>query len=221
MLGAAGVGLASSRLVGAAGQAGGVEPAVAVPVLRDAAARAGLVYGAASDERFRDAPAKYRQLFTRQCALFAPILSWADLAPDSAHEDDQPDPNVAVALDAGLKITGAHLLWYLRTPEWLETLPRAQAERAAALHIQRLAGFYRGRCFSWNVVNEAIQPPEGAADGLRVKSALVRALGPGFFEAAFHGARAADPGALLLYNEYDLELAAPDQEAADGAFQAA
>ena len=217
MMGAAGVWAASSRLVGAQADgavgAAGVGAGVgAVPSLRDAAAAAGLVYGAASDERFRDAPAEYLRLFIRECALFAPNLSWQDLAPDPLHENDQQDANAAVALDAGLKITGAHLLWYLRTPAWLETLPRAQAEQAAAAHIQRLAGFYRGRCFSWNVVNEAIQPPEGAADGLRVKSALVRALGPGFFEAAFREARAADPGAMLLYNDYDLELAAPDQE---------
>ena len=42
---------------------------------------------------------------------------------------------------------------------------------------------------------------------------LLRALGPDYFEAAFREARAADPGALLLYNDYDLELDAPDQAA--------
>lgn len=186
--------------------------------LRDAAAAAGLVYGSCSDEQFDKQPPAYQELFLTQCALYAGILSWQGLAPDPAHEDDQRDPNVAIALDAGLKLTGAHLLWYERTPAWLETLPRAQAQQAAAAHIQRIAGFYRGKCFSWNVVNEAINPRENgprehAADGLRVNSPLLRALGPEYFKAAFREARAADPGALLLYNEYDLELDAPDQQA--------
>jgi endo-1,4-beta-xylanase len=88
-----------------------------------------------------------------------------------------------------------------------------QAQQAAAAHIQRLAGFYRGKCFSWNVVNEAINPREHSPDGLRQDSPLLRALGPDFFEAAFREARAADPTALLLYNEYDLELDSPDQQA--------
>ena len=183
------------------------------PFLRQAAASAGLVYGSCSDEQFGKQPPAYQRLFLSQCALYAGILSWQGIAPDPSHEDDRRDPNVAVALDAGLKLTGAHLLWHEHTPAWLESLPKIQAQQAAAVHIQRIAGFYRGKCFSWNVVNEAINPRDHAADGLRVDSPLLRALGPDFFEAAFREARAADPGALLLYNDYDLELDTPDQQA--------
>jgi endo-1,4-beta-xylanase len=183
------------------------------PTLCQAAASAGLVYGSCSDEQFHKQPPAYQALFLNQCALYAGILSWQGLAPDPTHEDDQRDPNVSVALAAGLKLTGAHLLWYEHTPAWLEALPKAQAQQAAAAHIQRLAGFYRGKCFSWNVVNEAINPREHSPDGLRIDNPLLRALGPDFFEAAFREARAADPAALLLYNEYDLELDSPDQQA--------
>lgn len=183
------------------------------PTLRQAAAAAGLVYGSCSDNQFTREPPAYQKLFLSQCALYAGILSWQGIAPDPSHEDDQRDPNVAIALDAGLKLTGAHLLWHEHTPAWLESLPRAQAQQAAAAHIQRIAGFYRGKCFSWNVVNEAINPRDHAADGLRVDDPLLRALGPDFFESAFHEARAADPTALLLYNDYDLELDTPDQQA--------
>lgn len=188
-------------------------PAAPRPTLRQAAASAGLVYGSCSDEQFPNQPPAYQALFLSQCALYAGILAWQGIAPDPSHEDDQRDPNVAIALNAGLKLTGAHLLWHEHTPAWLESLPRAQAEQAAAAHIQRIAGFYRGKCFSWNVVNEAINPRDHAADGLRVDSPLLRALGPDFFESAFREARAADPAALLLYNDYDLELDTPDQQA--------
>lgn len=183
------------------------------PSLREAAAAVGLVYGSCSDMPFHRAPPAYLDLFLRQCALFAPILSWQDVAPTPTSENDAFDPNAAVALDHGLRLTGAHLLWYLRTPPWLETLPRARAEQAVAAHIAHLAGFYRGRIFSWNVVNEAIEPPQQGPDGLRMNSPLVRALGTDFFSSAFREARAADPNALLLYNDYDLELDVPWQQA--------
>jgi endo-1,4-beta-xylanase len=185
----------------------------AIPSLRAAAASAGLVYGSDSDNRFAKEPDAYWKLFSSQCALYAAELTWGSIAPSPTEENDERDPNVAVALAGGLKLTGAHLLWYLYTPAWLESMPRAQAQQAAAAHIQRLAGLYRGSVFSWNVVNEAIDPREHAADGLRVGSPLLRALGPDFFELAFREARAADPGALLIYNDYDLELDTPDQEA--------
>jgi len=184
-----------------------------LPSLRETAAAAGLRYGSASDNWFRNEPPEYEGLFLRQCALYAPILSWQDVAPRQASENDEFDPNTAVALHAGLKITGAHLLWYMRTPPWLETLGRVSAERAVAEHIARIAGFYRGQVFSWNVVNEALEPPQHGPDGLRMNSPLVRALGTDFFATAFRQARAADPRALLLYNEYDLELDVPWQQA--------
>ncbi|MGA2848153.1 MAG: endo-1,4-beta-xylanase [Terracidiphilus sp.] len=185
----------------------------AQPTLRAAADAKGINFGSCSDEQFRNQSEAYKTLFLNQCALYAGILAWAGIAPDIMHEDDERDPNVAVALAAGLKLTGAHLLWHEHTPAWLESLSREKAQEAAAAHIQRLAGFYRGKCFSWNVVNEAIHPQDHAPDGLRVDSPLPRALGPDFFEAAFRQARIADPAALLLYNEYDLELDTPDQEA--------
>jgi endo-1,4-beta-xylanase len=184
-----------------------------LPSLRDAAAGVGLAYGSASDNWFRNEPHAYQQLFLQQCALYAPILSWQDVAPTPTGENDQFDPNTAVALDAGLKITGAHLLWYMRTPTWLETLSRADAEKAVAAHIARIAGFYRGRVYSWNVVNEAIEPPQKGPDGLRMNSPLVRALGTDFFATAFREARAADPNALLLYNDYDMDLDVSWQQA--------
>ena len=184
-----------------------------IPSLRAAAASAGLVYGSDSDNQFAREPEAYWKLFSSQCALYAAELSWGSIAPSPTEENDKRDPNIAVALAGGLKLTGAHLLWYLYTPAWLESMPRTQAQQAAAAHIQRLAGLYRGSVFSWNVVNEAIDPREHAEDGLRVNSRLLRALGPDYFEAAFREARAADPGALLIYNDYDMELDTPDQEA--------
>jgi endo-1,4-beta-xylanase len=183
-----------------------------LPRLRDVAADAGLLFGSDSDFYFRDVAAGYQPLFLNQCALYVGNLSWGVVARESPRENDDADPNVAVALASGLKLTGSHLLWYRSTPKWFEALSKTQAQEALAKHIQELAAFYRGRCFSWNVVNEAIEPRENGPNGLRINNSLARMLGPEFFFDAFREARTADPGALLLYNDYDLELNTPEQE---------
>jgi endo-1,4-beta-xylanase len=190
-----------------------IESSTSLPSLRDAAAEVGLAFGSDSDFYFRDVTPAYEVLFLNQCALYVGNLSWGVVAPDPVHENDEADPNVAVALANGLKLTGSHLLWYRSTPKWFETLSRRQAETAVAKHIQELVTFYRGRSFSWNVVNEAIEPRENGPYGLRIDNSLARTLGPEYFFGAFHEARAADPGALLLYNDYDLELDTAEQEA--------
>jgi endo-1,4-beta-xylanase len=184
-----------------------------LPRLRNVAADAGLFYGSDSDFYFRDEPPSYQSLFLSQCALYAGNISWGDVAPNSPHENDESDPNVAIALRHGLKLTGAHLLWNRSTPKWFEALSKTQAHKAVAQHIRSIAAFYRGRCFSWNVVNEAIEPRENGPYGLRIDNSLARMLGPEYFFDAFHEARAADPGALLLYNDYNLELDTPEHEA--------
>ena len=214
LLGAGALSAAFSRRLPA------LEPAPPAPSLKEAATASGLIYGSCSDMPFRNAPPEYLDLFVRQCALFAPILSWQDVAPTLTKEDDAWDLNAGTALSKKLSITGAHLLWYLRTPTWLEKLSRADAETAVAAHIKNIATFYRGRVFSWNVVNEAIEPPQKGPDGLRIDSLLVRAVGTDFFASAFSNARAADPAAMLLYNDYDLELDNAWQQARrDGLFR--
>ena len=63
---------------------------------------------------------------------------------------------------------------------------------------------YKGKIQSWDVVNEALNPPDGLPNGLR-KSPWYELLGPDYIELAFRTARKADPHAKLTYNEYGIE----------------
>jgi endo-1,4-beta-xylanase len=54
------------------------------------------------------------------------------------------------------------------------------------------------------VVNEALNPGDGLAGGLRT-SPLTSVIGLDWMNFAFKAARAADPGALLVYNDYGME----------------
>ncbi|NES25899.1 MAG: endo-1,4-beta-xylanase, partial [Symploca sp. SIO3E6] len=70
-------------------------------------------------------------------------------------------------------------------------------------HIKKVARYYAGKMHSWDVVNEAVYPTHGRAEGLR-NSPWLEFLGPDYIELAFHTAREADPKALLVYNENHL-----------------
>jgi len=179
--------------------------------LSRAASSVGLVFGSDSDVPVADAPAAYADLLIRHCDLYAPNLAWTWVQPEATSPDPAAtDPNIRFALAHDMRLTGAHLLWHEALPRWFEELNSKQAaERAALRHIRALARHYAGHVLSWNVVNEAIEPRNHRPDGLR-RSPLLSQLGPDLFGAAYHAAREADPNALLLYNDYGLEMATED-----------
>ena len=172
--------------------------------LRVAAYTAGLHFGSDSDVALSAAP-DYGSLILRNCDLFAPNLNWKLLAPTSQDTLHGVDPNIGLMTKNGLRLTGYHLLWHLGTPAWFEALDPVQAERAVSDHIGALGTAFGAHTFSWNVVNEAISPAQGRADGLR-PNAFLEKFGTAYFDIAFSMARQAAPRALRVYNDYDLEL---------------
>lgn len=129
------------------------------------------------------------------------------------HENDfhfeRPDQFVAFACQHKLRIVGHCLVWAKddRTPAWFFRDGDRAASEALLLqrmeaHIHQVVGRYRGQIDSWDVVNEALD--DGAHD-LR-PSGWVTACGDEFLAKAFEYAHAADPDALLIYNDYNNEL---------------
>ena len=68
-------------------------------------------------------------------------------------------------------------------------------------HISTVVKHFRGKVFSWDVVNEAIADDQGY---LR-QSKWLNSLGEEFIAEAFLAAHAADPEAELYYNDYGIE----------------
>ena len=68
-------------------------------------------------------------------------------------------------------------------------------------HVTRVATYYRGKIYAWDVVNEAF---DDGNSGARRNSNLQR-TGNDWIEAAFRAARAADPDAKLCYNDYNTD----------------
>jgi endo-1,4-beta-xylanase len=131
-------------------------------------------------------------------------------APD-VFDFTQADKLMRFAALAGQKVRGHNLCWHEGNPAWLKTTATKENARALLVeHIQKVAGHFSGKIHSWDVVNEAINPKDGLADGLR-KTIWYDLIGPDYLEVAYRTAAAADPTAKLTYNDYDIELDTPEQ----------
>lgn len=186
-----------------------------VPVLSlgDTAQKRGLQYGATPEADMASVPAPYSELFAEHCRLLAPNLSWAHVSKAAGQYDFSSEQGTLdFAQSYSMMLTGAHLLWHEQTPAWFAgASDRAAAEHMVADHIRAMTTRLAGRVYSWNVVNEAINPRDGRPDGLR-NSPLIAKLGDDYIESAFRTAREFDQRAVLVYNDYDLELDNPEQD---------
>ena len=172
------------------------------------------MFGAANNNYWLKSP-DFAAAFARDCAILVPEYELKrDLTEPSpgAYDFSASDALLDFAKAHGMAFRGHPLVWYASNPPWLEAaVAAARDETVFTDYIAAAAGRYRGRMHSWDVVNEAIEPKDGRADGLR-DSFWLRKFGPGYIEAAFSAARAADPRALLVYNEYGIETDSPDHD---------
>ena len=112
-----------------------------------------------------------------------------------------------------LAVRGHALVWAQGLPSWLDhRLRTSDADSALRRHIEVVMGRYAGRIRSWDVVNEAIEPLDGRADGLR-RNVWLETVGPDYIARAFRVAHRVDPAAQLVYNDYLLELNTPEADA--------
>ena len=151
--------------------------------------------------------ADYVALTVRQCSQIIPAWQFqmeATLRPDGGFRFDDADRIAAFARSNGLGLHATALVWYAQEPAALKSLD-GQPERFALAvrnYIQAMAGRYRGQVGSWDVVNESIRD-----DGSGLRDCLFsRNLGQeDYIVRAFAWAREADPSAMLVLNDYDLE----------------
>jgi endo-1,4-beta-xylanase len=195
-------------------------PAAQAPPLESgslgaAAASRNLLYGCAVDTRALAADPAYAALIRAQCRILVAenAMKWAALRPTpTTFRFDQADALLAFAEANRMKLRGHNLVWHIDNPAWFDAYATpANARQLLVEHIQTVAGRYAGRLHSWDVVNEAIEPRDGRADGLR-NSPWLRLAGDDYIELAFRTARLADPAALLTYNDYGIEAETPEAE---------
>jgi endo-1,4-beta-xylanase len=181
--------------------------------LRERARARGIVYGtAAATYQLRDG--EFAGALAREAGMLVPEyeLKRGVIEPARGTYDfSGTDALLAFARVHDMQFRGHTLVWHHRNPDWLE--PALASSRDPALltdYIAAVAGHYRGRMQSWDVVNEALAPKDGRRDGMR-ETVWLKAFGPSYIDDAYHAARAADPGAMLVYNDYGCEGAENDR----------
>jgi endo-1,4-beta-xylanase len=85
---------------------------------------------------------------------------------------------------------------------------------AIQAHISNVVGHFKGQCYSWDVVNEALND-----NGTFRASVFFETLKTDFIPISFAAAAAADPGAKLYYNDFNLETSKAKADAAVGIVQ--
>ena len=174
--------------------------------LKNRAARKGLRFGAAIKARLLGDRA-YGDLFIRDVGMVIPenAMKWGPIERRRGRYNfSRADAVAEFAATHDMALRGSSLLWHNQMPKWLPPLlsdPKADHEGVITNYVTQIVGRYRGRIYSWNVVNEAIDPKHGRDDGLRVNPYL-KALGADYLEIAFRAAVEADPSARLMLNEY-------------------
>ncbi|MFJ9282676.1 glycoside hydrolase [Kitasatospora aureofaciens] len=128
-------------------------------------------------------------------------MKWETVEPAPGSYDFGPgDQLVQFARAHGMRVRGHNLVWQNQLPGWMSNLPLNQVRSAMEAHITAEAGHYKGQVYAWDVINEPFN-----GDGSLVPDAFYRAMGPDYLADALRTAHAADPGAKLYINDYNIE----------------
>ena len=151
----------------------------------------------------------YAAILERECELLVPEnqlkWQWVRRSPDG-FDFRAFDSIVHYAISHGFKLRGHTLFWTPAKwyPKWLADhdfgpRPSAAAEELLAEHVRTVCSRYGTSIYSYDVVNEAVEPETGEIRDTNVTRALG---GEAFLDIMFHTARTAAPHAQLVYNDY-------------------
>ena len=151
----------------------------------------------------------YAAILERECELLVSEneLKWQWIRPSATQFDFRAfDAIAGYATRGGFKLRGHTLFWLPEKwyPKWLVghdfgAQPRQEAERLLTEHVRTVCRRYETKIYSYDVVNEAVEP----ATGKIRDTVMTRALGgEALLDLMFHTARAEAPHAQLVYNDY-------------------
>jgi endo-1,4-beta-xylanase len=168
-----------------------------------------VAWGPPGADRGSFANPAYAAILERECSLLVPEneLKWQWTRPSATTFDfRQFDAIVDFAVRHGFQLRGHTLFWTPEKwyPDWLRKHdfgPRPATAAAAMLteHVRTVARRYGSKIYSYDVVNEAVDPETGEIRNTNVTRALG---GEAFLDLMFHTAKAEAPHAQLVYNDY-------------------
>ncbi|GGN30798.1 endo-1,4-beta-xylanase [Streptomyces fuscichromogenes] len=174
------------------------------PTLAELAQRHGRYFGSATDNPELTDTA-YTKLLGTEFDMITPGngMKWYATEPQQGVFDwTNGDQIVNLARRNHQQIRAHTLVWHSQLPDWLTSRDWTATELRAVLkkHIQTEVRHYRGKVYSWDVVNEAFNE-----DGSYRETLWYKTLGPGYIADALRWAHQADPHARLYLNDYNIE----------------
>lgn len=109
--------------------------------------------------------------------------------------------------ERGVRVKGHPLVWHTLTAPWLKGLPVAEVERLQRERIRRDVADFAGLIDMWDAINEAVIMPVFSKEDNGITRLAREAGRIGMIRLAFEEARAANPDATLLLNDFDMSTA--------------
>jgi len=179
------------------------------------AKKAGLMYfGSATDTPGQRERAGLEESYPKYDAILADNEEFSQTTPTNGMKWLFTEPERGVfnftegditrdlAVKQGKTLRCHALVWHSQLAPWVEATEWTPEELRSVIveHITNVAGYYKGQCYAWDVVNEALEE-----DGTWRKSVFYNVLGEDYIKLAFETAAKVDPEAKLYYNDYNIE----------------
>ncbi|MFC7483828.1 endo-1,4-beta-xylanase [Luedemannella flava] len=140
------------------------------------------------------------------------VMKWESLEPTRGTYNWAPADELIAFAKANHQLVRGHVLvWHNQLPAWLTegvadgSISKTELREILKNHITNVVKHFKGKIWQWDVVNEAASDPWDSPSTIHYKGFWAQNLGEGYIADAFRWARAADPKALLFYNDYNLE----------------
>ena len=151
------------------------------------------------------------QITSEQFSVLTPgnEMKWQVVEPQQGTFDWTGADNLVNFAEAHRELVRGHtLVWHNQLPNWLTqgvangTISNSQLLDLLHQHITTEVSRYRGRIWQWDVLNEMFA--DSNPSQLNPNDFWISHLGPSVIADAFRWAHAADPDALLCYNDYNI-----------------
>lgn len=178
--------------------------------LRALAAPIGLKFGTAVIP-FDLNHAAYAKIAGEQFSSVTPgnEMKWQVVEPTQGAYNWAPaDRLVTFARHHGQLVRGHVLMWRNQLPNWLTTgvsngtISNSQLRDLLHKHITDEVTHFKGKIWQWDVANEFFTDSNPST--INPNDFWISHLGTGILADAFRWAHAADPHALLFYNDYNI-----------------
>lgn len=124
---------------------------------------------------------------------------------DTEYNFEKVDKLLTFCEEHNKRLFGHTLLWHYGLPEWIQEEAAkngsASVDQFLKEYIDKVVTRYKGKVAAWDVVNEGFESSGGAYR----ETFWYKHLGKAYFEKAFRYAHAADPDAVLFYNDFNIE----------------